>query len=262
MVAAAAEERSSHHGLHALEPAEEPLPDLIPQDDPATREPEESHAKRLAHHNTATASADSSSDLERQPHPHQNENEKHSPPLHRIQSHISTHDAIVTAHHHDMHYEPGDEIYDRFSPKRKTLIVTILSFCSFLAPISSTSILAASAEVVQTYHTTPAIFGYSNALYLIFMGLSPLFWGPLGQTFGRKWTLAASAVTFCAFSIGTALAPSLAVYFVMRVLTAFSGTSFLIVGAAVVGDVYRPVERGTAYGWFLSGTLIGPALGP
>lgn len=38
------------------------------------------------------------------------------------------------------------------------------------------------------------------------------------------------------------------------VVDAFPGT--------VVGDVYKPTERGTAYGWFLSGTLIGPALGP
>lgn len=27
-------------------------------------------------------------------------------------------------------------------------------------------------------------------------------------------------------------------------------------------DIYRPVERATAMGWFLSGTLIGPAFGP
>lgn len=27
-------------------------------------------------------------------------------------------------------------------------------------------------------------------------------------------------------------------------------------------DIYRPTERGTATGWFLSGTLIGPAFGP
>jgi MFS family permease len=45
-------------------------------------------------------------------------------------------------------------------------------------------------------------------------------------------------------------------------LTAFQGTSFLIVGASCIGDIYKPVERGTALGWFLSGTLIGPALGP
>jgi MFS family permease len=27
-------------------------------------------------------------------------------------------------------------------------------------------------------------------------------------------------------------------------------------------DMYRPTERATALGWFLSGTLIGPAFGP
>lgn len=27
-------------------------------------------------------------------------------------------------------------------------------------------------------------------------------------------------------------------------------------------DIYRPTERATAMGWFMSGTLVGPALGP
>lgn len=34
------------------------------------------------------------------------------------------------------------------------------------------------------------------------------------------------------------------------------------VGASCIGDIYRPTERATAMGWFLSGTLIGPAFGP
>lgn len=241
-------EKHPHHEHHIMEPAEEPSVDMIPQDDLETREPEKKH---MATDNLSRTSSDSSApDLESQ----------HHAPLEPVHSHISTHDQVTA--HHDQHYEPGDEIYDRFSKSRKILIVAVLSFCSFLAPISSTSILAASTEVSQTLHTSTAVFGYSNALYLIFMGLSPLFWGPLGQTYGRKWTLAGSALFFTAFSVGSALAPNLASYFVMRMLTAFAGTSFLIVGAAVVGDVYRPVERGTAYGWFLSGTLIGPAMGP
>ena len=45
-------------------------------------------------------------------------------------------------------------------------------------------------------------------------------------------------------------------------LTAFQGTAFLIVGTAVLGDIYTPTERATAVGWFLSGTLIGPAFFP
>ncbi|EME47660.1 hypothetical protein DOTSEDRAFT_166887 [Dothistroma septosporum NZE10] len=182
--------------------------------------------------------------------------------LHHAQSHVSTHDAAIVHHDHDEHYEAGDEIYDKFSPRRKMLIVCIMSFCSFLAPISSTSILAASPEVVATFNTTGTIFNISNALYMLFMGISPLFYGPIGQTYGRKWTLSIAAVTFTAFSIGTALSPNLATYFVFRLLTAFQGTAFLITGGTVIGDIYKPTERGTAYGWFMSGTLIGPAMGP
>lgn len=45
-------------------------------------------------------------------------------------------------------------------------------------------------------------------------------------------------------------------------MTAFQGTAFLIVGAACIGDIFRPTDRATALGWFLSGTLVGPAFGP
>lgn len=191
------------------------------------------------------------------------ESQRESLHLQHTRSRISTHDPVPPPNSsQDAHYETGDEIYGRFSKWRKISIVAILSFSSFLAPISSTSILAASPEVVATYNTTGTIFNISNALYMLFMGLSPLVWGPLGQTYGRKWTLAWASVTFTAFSIGSALAPNLASYFVFRCLTAFQGTAFLIIGGTAIGDIYRPVERGTAYSWFMSGTLIGPAFGP
>jgi multidrug resistance protein len=182
------------------------------------------------------------------------------PKLEPIRSHVSTHDAPGATN--DDHYEEGDEVYSKFTPNRKIVIVSVLSFCSFLAPISSTSILSASPEVVATFHTTGALFNLSNALYMLFMGLSPLVYGPLGTTYGRRWPLIIASITFTLFSIGSALSPNLACYYIMRMLTAFQGTAFLIIGGTVIGDIYRPIERGTAYGFFLSGTLIGPALGP
>lgn len=222
--------------------------DIVHADD-GTHDPTQAHEKAPAGQRYGAT------DLESQ---HQQTNLQ----LHHVRSHVSTHDAADTSVSNAAFFEQGEEVYDRFPRHRKVLIVAVLSFCAFLAPISSTSILAASPEVVASYQTTGAIFNVSNAMYLIFMGLSPLLWGPMGQTFGRKWPLVISAVTFTGFSAGSALAPNLACYFVMRCLTAFQGTSFLIVGGTVIGDIYRPVERGTAYGWFLSGTLIGPALGP
>jgi hypothetical protein len=51
-----------------------------------------------------------------------------------------------------------------------------------------------------------------------------------------------SAALFTAFSVGTALAPNLASFFVFRILTAFQGTAFLVIGSAVIGDIYKPVS--------------------
>lgn len=182
-------------------------------------------------------------------------------------SHVSTHvsmgpDSAAEVEHFSSFVEIPDEVYDRFSPARKLVIVAILSYCSFLAPISSTTVLSAVPEVAAEYQTTGTVINLSNALYMLFMGLSPMFWGPLSQVYGRRIVNLTSAVLFFACSIGTALAPNLVAFFIFRILTAFEGTSFILVGSTCISDIYRPTERATAMGWFLSGTLIGPALGP
>ncbi|CAJ2502317.1 Uu.00g097110.m01.CDS01 [Anthostomella pinea] len=158
--------------------------------------------------------------------------------------------------------ELPDEVYDRLPKHRKSVIVALLAFCSFLAPVSSTSVLAATPEVAGEFQTTGSIVNLVNALYMLFMGISPIFWGPLSQVYGRRMITLVTSVGFLACSVGTALSPNLAAFFVFRILTAFEGTSFILVGAAVISDIYRPTERGTATGWFMSGTLIGPAFGP
>ncbi|KAF2016516.1 MFS general substrate transporter [Aaosphaeria arxii CBS 175.79] len=175
---------------------------------------------------------------------------------------------ISNISHHDMsdvQYVPtgeNDEVYKRFTERRKHIIVVVLSFCSFLAPVSSTTVLSAVPEVAETFGCDGAIINLSNALYMLFMGISPCFYGPFGNIYGRKWVSFSSAALFFAFSIGTALAPNLVSFFIFRILTAFQGTAFLVIGSSVIGDIYQPTERGTALGWFMSGTLIGPALGP
>ncbi|KAK8102681.1 hypothetical protein PG984_015827 [Apiospora sp. TS-2023a] len=187
--------------------------------------------------------------------------ETEGPGLDRFSTHHSMGpDAPIEAQNSTV--EIPDEVYDRLPNHRKLMIVALLSFCSFLAPASSTSVLAATPEVAAEFGTTGSIINLSNALYMLFMGMSPLFWGPLSQVYGRRPVTLATSIAFLACNIGTALAPNLAAFFVFRILTAFEGTSFILVGSSVIGDIYRPTERGTALGWFLSGTLIGPALGP
>lgn len=179
-----------------------------------------------------------------------------------IQSALSHHDIHGVPSHSSSYTEVNAAQYERFTDRRKVVITCVLSLCGFLAPISSTTILAAIPEVASTFHTSGSIINVSNALYLIFMGLSPSLWGPLSQVYGRRPIGIIAALLFFTFSIGTALAPNLASFFIFRMLTAYQGTAFLIIGASCLGDIYTPTTRATALGWFLSGTLIGPAFGP
>lgn len=88
--------------------------------------------------------------------------------------------------HYTSYIEVPDSVYDRLPQHRKLVIVALLSFCSFLAPISSTTVLSAVPEVAATFHTTGSIINLSNAMYMLFMGLSPIVWGPFSEVWGRK----------------------------------------------------------------------------
>lgn len=109
---------------------------------------------------------------------------------HRITSHMSGPDDLEAAQpamtNVTSYREPGDEVYNRLSSTRKSIIVFVLSFCAFLSPISSTSILAATPEVAAEYGTNGSVINISNAGYMVFMAISPIIWGPISQVFGRR----------------------------------------------------------------------------
>lgn len=88
--------------------------------------------------------------------------------------------------HYTSFVEVPDSVYDRIPQHRKLVIVALLSYCAFLAPISSTTVLSAVPEVAATFKTNGSIIGLSNALYMLFMGLSPIVWGPFSEVWGRK----------------------------------------------------------------------------
>lgn len=65
-------------------------------------------------------------------------------------------------------------------------MVIAAAWCGLLSLISGTTVLAAIPEVAAAYGVTGSVIGINNALYIVFMGISPGFWGPLSQVYGRQ----------------------------------------------------------------------------
>lgn len=152
-------------------------------------------------------------------------------------------------------------VYYRFSNLQKQSITAFLALCSFMTSMSTTCILPAIPELMQTFSTTAFVIGISNAVYLAVMGAAALIWGPSADVFGRRAVSVLSLLDqfrstdrgtqvyrfsllmFCAASIGTAFSPTLVAFFVFRGLSAIPSTSFLILGSSCISDIYHPVRQ-------------------
>ncbi|THC99333.1 hypothetical protein EYZ11_001145 [Aspergillus tanneri] len=125
---------------------------------------------------------------------------------------------------------------------RKNAILFIVSWMALAVTFSSTSLLPATPEIAHDIHTTSETLNVTNAGVLCVMGFSCLIWGPLNLLIGRRFSY------------------NIAILFL--VLGGLTGTSFLISGQTILADIFEPVVRGTAVGFFMIGTVTGPAVGP
>ncbi|KAK7438624.1 hypothetical protein VKT23_017957 [Stygiomarasmius scandens] len=101
-------------------------------------------------------------------------------------------------------------------------------------------------------------------MYMVFQGISPMFFGTLADYVGRRLIYAACLAILSISCVGLALTPTNAYWLLMvlRCVQAAGSTSTIALGAGVIGDIAEPYERGGFMGAYQTGPLIGPAIGP
>lgn len=76
--------------------------------------------------------------------------------------------------------------------------------------------------------------------------LGPLFIGPLSEIFGRVRVLQIANAWLILFNFITAWSPNKEAFIIFRFLAGLGGSAPLSIGGGVIGDVWRPEERGQA----------------
>lgn len=151
------------------------------------------------------------------------------------------------------------------TPELKTwqryVILFIVSWNCLTITSTTTSLLIATPEIAATLRTTAEILNVTNSGVLIAMGCSSLIWSPISEIFSRRISYNAAIVVLFFTSIGTALAPDMATFTAMRVLTGFTGTYFMVAGQTIIADIFIPVVRGRAVGCMMVGSVAGSAIG-
>jgi DHA1 family bicyclomycin/chloramphenicol resistance-like MFS transporter len=100
------------------------------------------------------------------------------------------------------------------------------------------------------------------SLYFIAIAAGQLIYGPLSDRFGRRPVLLWGLGIYTASSLLCAAAPSLELLLLGRVLQALGACSGMVIGRAIVRDVYDRAAAASAIGYITSAMAVVPALAP
>lgn len=144
---------------------------------------------------------------------------------------------------------------------RKSLIVLITSWTTLSVTFASTSLFSAVDEIASDFNVSSQTISLSNAAVLLVMGCSSFVWAPVARIVGRRWAWNGALIVVMGCSIGVACARGVRGFVALRMIAALQGTCFHVFGQGILADIFEPIQRGTATGFFLFGTVLGPPLG-
>jgi len=99
------------------------------------------------------------------------------------------------------------------------------------------------------------------SVFILASAVGPLIISPLSEVYGRRLVLHLTMLSFFIFNLGCAFCKTGAQLLALRFLAGIGGSAPAI-GAGILGDCWRPEERGKGLSLYYIFTLLGPALGP
>ncbi len=117
-------------------------------------------------------------------------------------------------------------------------LAMILGLLAMVGPFSIDSIFPAFRVLAHELNVADAAIQQTISIYLLGYALMSLLHGALSDAFGRKPVILFGLATFLAASIGCALAPDLPQLLIYRFIQGLSAGVGLIVGRAIVRDVF------------------------
>ncbi|KAI0775003.1 MFS polyamine transporter [Trametes elegans] len=147
--------------------------------------------------------------------------------------------------------------------KKKWAATAIVSAFTFISPVSSSMMAPASEQIAQQFGiTNSTVIALLTSVFVAAYAFGPLLLGPLSELFGRSRVLQIANLWYLAWNLGCGFAQNEGQLIAFRFLAGLGGSAPLSIGGGVLGDVWRPEERGQAIALYSLAPLLGPVIGP
>ncbi|KAI0375173.1 MFS polyamine transporter [Pilatotrama ljubarskyi] len=129
--------------------------------------------------------------------------------------------------------------------------------------MASSMVAPAASQIAQAFSIRHGFeSNLTISIFVLAYAFGPLILGPLSEIFGRRVVLQCANAFFFVWNLACGFAQTEAQLMVFRFLSGFGGSAPLSCGGAVLGDMWRPEERGKAIAVYTLAPVLGPAIGP
>ncbi|KAJ1553548.1 hypothetical protein HK096_007413, partial [Nowakowskiella sp. JEL0078] len=146
---------------------------------------------------------------------------------------------------------------------KKTTVLIVIAASAMLPGFSSTIYLPSVPNIRKDLNTTEILVTLTLSLFILFMGLAPVIWAALSDTFKfRRWIYLISLTIFTVASALSIFVNDISLLIVLRCLQSIGSSAAASVGGGSISDMFAREERGRSMGLLMGGATIGPLLGP
>ncbi|MCW0235880.1 MAG: multidrug effflux MFS transporter [Ferrovibrio sp.] len=147
-------------------------------------------------------------------------------------------------------------------PIRRLPSVFILVAMTALGPLALNIFMPSMPGLAKDFDVEYGFVQLTLTFYLIGLGAAQLVYGPISDRWGRRPVLLWGLGIYCIGSIACALAPSIVWLMLGRVLQALGGCAGLVLGRAIIRDLYDRDRSAAMIGYVTMAMSLAPMLSP
>jgi DHA1 family bicyclomycin/chloramphenicol resistance-like MFS transporter len=147
----------------------------------------------------------------------------------------------------------------RASPRR---VLVLLIAMTAIGPTALNILTPAVPGLVATFATDAAAVQLTLSLYLLGLAASQLVMGPLSDRFGRRPVVLAGLTLAAVSSVAALAATSIEALIVARIVQAVGASTGVVVGRAIIRDLYDRDRAAAMIGWVTTAMVVAPMLAP
>lgn len=147
-------------------------------------------------------------------------------------------------------------------PVRTQPSVFILVAMSALGPIALNIFLPSMPGLAKELAVDYGTVQLTLTFFLVGLGVAQLVYGPISDRWGRRPVLLWGLGIYCIGSVVCVLAPSISWLMLGRILQAIGGCAGLVLGRAIVRDLYERDRAAAMIGYVTMAMSLAPMLSP